>query len=70
MNKPYRARDGHILDWIGSRCGVVEAVPPPWTPVAAEAGGSVSVLGRRIVLDGSGLPARSPVSASPSWPGP
>lgn len=56
VNKPYRARDGHILDWIGTKCGVATEVPPPWTPVQGSAGKGLQVLHRRIALDPSGLP--------------
>ncbi|HUU60046.1 MAG TPA: glycoside hydrolase domain-containing protein, partial [Phycisphaerae bacterium] len=59
VNKPYRARQGNILDWIGTSVGAVTKVPPPWTPVGLDpARPAVSVLGRKIELDGSGLPKR------------
>ncbi len=58
VNKPYQARPGRILDWIGTSCGVTKEVPPPWTPIKGNAKSGLSVLNRKVNIDGSGLPSQ------------
>ena len=70
VNKPYRARDGRLMDWIGSTCGITNKVPPPWTPIQGNPGSGLQVLHRHITLERSGLPrqiiaAEEPLLAAP-----
>ena len=58
VNKPYTARPGHILDWIGTTRGVATQIPPPWTPITGNLKTGMSVLNRKIRLDASGLPSQ------------
>jgi len=57
VNRPYRAREGRILDWMGNDIGMTDQVLPPWTPIRREAD-SVRVWNRRIDRAPTGLPAR------------
>mgnify|MGYP000558604281 CR=1 FL=1 len=70
VNKPYQAREGRILDWIGTRCGVAEKVPPPWTPVRGDAQKGLQILHRLITLNQSGLPAQIISAEEPLLAGP
>ncbi len=70
VNKPYQARDGHILDWIGTKSGVATSVPPPWTPIQGSPAGGLKVLLRDYQLDGSGLPKQIISVGKPLLAGP
>ncbi len=59
--------------WMGTKLGVTDAAPAPWTPVEVD-GQSVGVWGRTITWDGGALPAQIesqdlPLLAGPLEPG-
>jgi hypothetical protein len=55
----------------GNRLGITDQVPPPWTPLAADAGkGTLSCWGRTHILGPDGLPQQIETAGEPILAGP